>query len=210
MVKRTCGVFTFFSVLAILAGCVGTFNYAPPAADGRPIYVWTLGKSKEDIWRALTVAWENPHLVFDRVDKDAGVITFLYRGDPEPYVDCGRITSYVKNLRGERTYRFPAASAATEYELVTGREILLIDRKMSLEGRLAVKVVAIGDGQTQVAASAEYALTRTLTVRDAEGRSQTSSDTASFRSGLDGAFSGPIACRPSGVLENEVASALAP
>lgn len=208
--KSTWRVFTFFSVIGLCAGCVGTFQYVEPGAGARPMYVWTVAQSKDDVWRALTAAYEKSRLAFDRLDKDAGAMTLTYRGDPQRYVDCGRINSYVKNLRGERTYRFPAAIGSTEYELMTGKEILIITRKMTLDGRLTIKVVAIGPAQTQVSANADFLVTRTLMVRDTEGRSQTSSDSATFSSGLDGGFPGPLTCRSTGTLETEVASTLGP
>jgi hypothetical protein len=149
-------------------------------------------------------------LLIDRVDKDAGVIMVTYRGDPEWYVDCGRVTSYVKNMRGERTYRFPAAAASAQYEIMTGMEILVIDRRMTLESRLTVSVVAIDASQTQVSAKAHYALTRMVTARDTSGRSQTVGHTVDFDSGHEGALSGAMTCRPTGHFENEVLVALGP
>jgi hypothetical protein len=132
-----------------------------------------------------------------------------YTGDPERYVDCGEITSYVKNLRGERTYRFPAAAAATEYEYMNGREILVITRHMHLDGRLNLTVVDAGPQQTQISANALYTLTRTLIARDTRGQSRNSSQRITFTSRHEGALPGDITCRSNGALEKEALSAIA-
>jgi hypothetical protein len=208
-VKNSRSIFTISFGLCLLAGCVGTFNYVRPLDSVTPVVSRTVGKSKEDVWRQITPALDGHVLAVDRLDKDAGVVTFSYRGDPERYVDCGWITSHVKNLRGERTYRFAAANASTEYELVTGKEILFIDRQMIMEGRLTVTVAAVSAGETQVSAHAHYVLTRTLMVRDTQGHTQTVSHLIDFGSGQEGAFPGLVTCRPTGHFERDALSALA-
>jgi hypothetical protein len=195
---------------AVLVGCAGTFDYTPPSGPLGSTYARVVGQSKEEVWRHLIPAIDKEYLVIDRLDKDTGAITVTYRGDPEWYVDCGRIVSQVKNLRGERTYRFPAAAASAQYEVVRGTEILVVDRRMTLEGRLTVSVVAINGSQTQVSANAHYALTRVVTTRDTTDRAQTLSHVVDFGSGHEAAFPGAVTCRPTGMLENEVLSALGP
>jgi hypothetical protein len=80
---------------------------------------------------------------------------------------------------------------------------------MSLEGRINVTVAETGAGQTQVSARARYAVTRNLTIRDTQGRSEATSHVIHFTSSQDGAFPGTGICRATGLLEAEVLSALA-
>ena len=169
----------------------------------------TVGKSKAEVWQQIVPMLENRAFVIDALDKDAGVIILSYVGDPGGYVDCGYITSYVKNLHGERTYQFPAATAAAEYEFMQWNGLRIITREMSLEGRINVTVTETGPDRTQVSARARYAVTRSLTIRDTRGRSEVTSHVIHFTSSQDGAFPGTGICRATGLLEAEVLSALA-
>jgi hypothetical protein len=146
--------------------------------------------------------------VIDALDKDAGVIILSYTGDPEGYVDCGHLTSYVKNLHGERTYQFPAATASTEYEFMQWNGLRVITREMSLEGRINVAVTEIAAGQTQVSARVRYSVARNLTIRDTRGNREVASHIIHFTSGQEGVFPGTGICRATGLLEAEVLSAL--
>jgi hypothetical protein len=203
------GVFTILAALGLLAACVGRFDYVRPVSVETPTHAVVVAKGREDVWRQMSVSPVRDRFVINGRDGDTGVITLTYSGDPERYVDCGYITSYVKNVRGERTYRFAAATASTEYELMTGREILSIARQMGLEARIAVKVTPIGEKETQISATAQYVLARTMLVRDTQGRVQTISHLINFTSDQEGTFPGAVACRPSGMLETDVLSAFA-
>lgn len=206
--KRLGLVFTGCLLLMCAFGCVGQFTYTQPVASETPLRSVTVPRRAEDVWRELAAALNGGPYVVQRLDPTAGVAVLSYRGDPARYVDCGHITSYVKNLRGERVYRFAGAAASVEYELMTGKEILLIDREMNLEGNLTLTIAAAGTDRTQVSANARYVLTRTLAVRDVRGRSQTLSHLAEFGSNGEGAFPGMLTCRSTGAWEYEVFSRL--
>jgi hypothetical protein len=207
-VKRAWLVFTWCVPLVCGFGCAGQFTYVRPVGTEVPLGAVTVPRRAEHLWRDLAAALNGAPFAVQRLDPNAGVAVLSYHGDPARYVDCGNITSYVKNLRGERVYRFAAATASVEYELATGKEILIIDRQMRLDGDLTLTAVAVGTNATQVTASARYVLTRTLTVRDTLGRSQTVSHLAEFGSNREGTFPGPMTCRANGAWEYEVFSRL--
>ena len=207
--KRASGVSAVLFCLPLLAGCAGDFIYVRPVHLEALEPLVTVGKSKEEVWQQIVPMLEDRAFVIDSLDKDAGVIILSYTGDPEGYVDCGHITSYVKNLHGERTYQFPAATASTEYEFMQWNGLRVITREMSLEGRINVTVAETGVGQTQVSARARYSVTRNLTMRDVRGHSKVASHVIHFTSGQDGAFPETGICRATGLLEAEVLSALA-
>ncbi len=203
-------VFIALVPLGLVAGCVGRFDYAPPLGGGTPAHWRVVAGSSADVWRQVSagVGWER--FVIDEVDSPAGVVTLTYSGDPERYVDCGYITSSVQNARGKRTYRFPAATASTEYELMTGKEIVAIARRTQLDARIAVTLIPLGSNATRVSTTTRYVLSRTILIRDTQGRSQTISHLIRFTSDRGEAFPGVIACRPTGTLEADVLSAFAP
>lgn len=207
--KTVRSFFTLGLTLVFLAGCSGRFDYVRPAGSDGIVTSLTVAKSKDDVWRQIVPTFPSARFVIQSLDRDTGIIVLSYTGDPERYVDCGEITSQVKNLRGERTYRFPAAAAATEYEYMNGREILVITRHMHLDGRLNLTVADAGPQQTQVLANAQYTLTRTLIARDTQGQARTSSQRIAFTSRHEGALPGDVTCRSNGVLEKEALSAIA-
>jgi len=213
MVRAVKGMRRFFTMLGFLglvAACSGRFEYVRPVSIEIPAQARVVTKTMDDVWQQAAAGPIREGFAVTRVDKNAGIITVTYSGDPERYVDCGHITSYVKNVRGERIYRFPAATAATDYELMTGREIVSIARQMSLDAQIAVTANPIGSQAVRVAASARYALARTMHIRDTQGGVRTASHHISFTSDQEGSFPGGVACRASGQLEADVLSVFAP
>jgi hypothetical protein len=203
-VNRLRGTFAILLGFVLLAGCAGRFEYVRPAHLDAPENSLTVEQSKAEVWAQIIQALDDRFFTIDCLDKDSGTIVLTYVGDPERYIDCGSITSYVKNLGGERTYSFPAAAGATEYELMQWDGLLFITRQMILEGRLNVTIAETDATRTRVSVHARYAVTRTLTVRDTQGGSRITSNTILFNSGQEGAFPGTGTCRPTGLLEKEV------
>ena len=208
--KSMCCVFIILAALGLLAACVGRFDYVRPVSVETPTHAVVVAKGREDVWRQMPVSPVRDRFVINGLDGDTGVITLTYSGNPERYVDCGYITSSVKNVRGERRYQFAASAASTEYELMTGREIVSIARRMMLDARIAVTVAPVGDKNTRISATARYVLSRTLLIHDTQGGAQTISHRINFTSDQEAAFPGAVACRPSGMLEADALSAFAP
>jgi hypothetical protein len=175
-----------------------------------PLHWLGVAKGKEEVWRQVSARPIQDGFVIDGLHKDAGAITLTSSGNPERYVDCGYITSYVENAQGERTYEFAAATASTEYELMAGRETVSIARGMALDARITVTVMATGDKETRMSATARYVLSRTMLIRNTQNGSQTMSQRRDLASNQRGTFPGTVARRPSGVLEAGVLSAFAP
>jgi hypothetical protein len=204
-------------LLCLTFGCAGKVQYFPP--ETRPVLnnTITLNKSKEEVWKYLIPMLGKQFFVINNLDKGSGIINISYSGDPENYVDCGRIHSYVKNARGERTYNFPGASQNQTYEIMdmeTGSGLLFINRKMNLEGRMNIIVEVINDNQTTLTVNTKYILTKTVTATSVNNRiPYTQTDTISFNSGQRNFFPSPnpksqTACQPTGKLEEDVISLL--
>lgn len=143
------------------------------------------------------------------------MINLSYSGDPEKYIDCGRISSFVKNAQGERTYNFAGAKAQQNFEVMNpGVGLFFLDRRMSLEGRVNLIFEEVDANNTKVTANTRYVVVRTQTVRSAAGGfPQNSSDSISFNSGGSAPFPANqrgeySECAARGVLEQEVLSAV--
>ena len=108
----------FVSLIPIalsIAGCGAVqsrIDYAPPSrAIAQNANVKVIKRSRDDVWSAAVPALGKQFFVINNIEKASGLMNVSYNGDPEKYIDCGRITSYVKNLRGERNYEFAGAKA---------------------------------------------------------------------------------------------------
>lgn len=201
--------------IAFISGCAGesyvSLNTAtPPSANYRVI-----DKPREVVWNASVPELEKQFFVINNLDKSSGLISITYSGDPEKFIDCGNITSYVKNMQGERTYDFPGARAQETYELMNGGGLFHIDRKMSVEGRVNLVFEEINPNQTKVMANTYYVVQKDVTARRADNNfSQSWSDSISFNTGgsssfrNDGNSAAETVCMANGELEREILSAI--
>jgi hypothetical protein len=202
--------------LAVLAGCAGKVDYIRPSAQvaqGQNSKI--INKPREAVWTTSVPALSKQFFVINNLDKSSGLINLSYTGDPEKYIDCGRITSFVKNAQGERTYDFPAAKAQQSYEIMNPSVgLFFIDRRMNLEGRVNLIFEEVDANSTRVTANTRYVVTRSQTIRSAAGGfPQNPTDTISFNSGGSARFptnqQGEFAeCAARGILEQEVLSAV--
>ncbi|UUZ73433.1 hypothetical protein LP415_09480 [Polaromonas sp. P1(28)-8] len=96
--------------ITFLAGCAGKVDYIRPTTKATPgSNVKILNRPREAVWTAAVPELGKRFFVINNLDKASGLINISYSGDPEKYIDCGRITSFVKNAKGERTYEFPGS-----------------------------------------------------------------------------------------------------
>ena len=148
--------------------------------------------------------------VINNIDKSSGLINISYSGNPEAYIDCGSGESYVKNLKGERTYRFPLASASQRYERMDKGRLFYVHRTISLNGRMNLIFKKLGENKTKITASTKYVLTRVKTTTlIGSNRSQTKNDTISFNSNSSATFPNSVAnarCQPTGKFEEDILS----
>lgn len=205
--------FTLLSAV-LLAGCAGTLDYARPtqraAADSNSKII---DRPRDAVWNASVPALGKQFFVINNLDKASGLINISYSGDPEKYIDCGRITSFVKNMQGERRYDFAGAKAQQVYEMMLPQGLFFIDRRMTLDGRVNLIFEEISPTKTRVTANTRYVVTRQQHVRSAAGQSQSASDSISFTS-ASGAMFNPgsdgraAECASNGQLERDLLSAI--
>lgn len=195
-----------------VGGCAGKIDYIRPstsAAPGQNTVV--INKPRVSVWTTAVPELGKRFFVINNLDKSSGLINISYSGDPEKYVDCGRIISFVKNARGERTYDFPGACAQQQYEVMNGNGLFFLDRRMQLEGRVNLIFEELGPSSTRVTASTRYVVHRTQMVRNVEGRTQTGTQSVSFNTGGQAAFPAPAdgratECAATGEIEREILS----
>jgi hypothetical protein len=199
-----------FAALTLLSACAGHVDFVGPSTARSTNNSIEISKSREAVWAATIPALGKQFFVINNLDQSSGLINVSYSGDPEKYIDCGTVSSYVKNARGERTYTFPGSQASTNYEMmVNGAFLIFINRTMSLDGRVNLIFESIGPSRTRVSANTRYVLKRDQTLRDVQGRSQTLNHSISLNSGQQVSFPAgndgrALQCIPTGALEAEL------
>lgn len=194
-----------------LGGCAGKVDYVKPTAKpSAGANSKTINRSRDAVWNSSVPELGKQFFVINNLDKASGLMNISYSGSPEKYIDCGVITSYVKNVRGERTYTFPGASPQQNYEVMTKEALLVVDRRMALEGRVNLIFEEIGANQTKVTANTRYVITKTAAVHNVQGHLlNRQTDTISFNSGGTAAFPGQSSeCTSTGTLEADILSAV--
>lgn len=187
-----------------LSGCLsGGVNYVKPnQAATPPVSSVIVSKPKDAVWKELIPAIGKTFWVINNLDKESGFVNISYSGDPELYVDCGEIFSRVNGgSSGDRVYTFKASTALYNYQAAAGQMLVLIERKMNLEGRINIIVQEISPGQTQLTINPKFILNRSIHHKNMYGIGKTESDSISFNSGQTGRFPGGTECISNGQLE---------
>jgi len=199
-------------ITLLLAGCGGKLKYVKPTAYGNIENSKTIAKPRDTVWNSAVPQLQKQFYVINNIDKASGLINLSYLGDPESLVDCGSITSYVKNAQGERIYNFPGARAHQTFEVMDASDIFIVERKMSLEGRVTLIFEEIGPNSTKVTANTRYVLTRQVTGRHVtKNIPQSSTNTISFNSEKGAAFppdkdGRSVECFYTGKMERDILS----
>lgn len=176
-------------IISLLTGCGGKLKYVKPTSYGNIENSKIISKPRNVVWNSALPKIQKQFYTINNMDKASGRINLTYNGDPETFVDCGTISSYVKNAQGERVYNFPGARGHQTFEVMDGDNLFIIERKMFLEGRVTLIFEEIGPNSTKVTANTRYVLTRQVTGRDmAKGLPQASTETISFNAGGRSAF----------------------
>lgn len=185
-------------------GC-STISYSPPEARSVKENIVTLPVVRDPFWKAFVSQLSGEFFVINNLDKETGLINVSYSGDPERFVDCGRVI-----ISDER--EFPASRGAQTYREWSALKEYRIDRHMQLDGRMNIIVQELDSRNTQLTVNTRYIVNRRMTATDSSGRlTSNTNDSVSFNYGQDGIFaalgeSPPLVCRSTGALEREIIS----
>lgn len=196
------------AAMLLVSSCAGKLDYAPPSLSPNQSNAVVVNKPLDTVWREMVPALGQRFFVINNIDRASGLINVSYSGDPNVYVDCGTVSSYVKNARGERTYTFPGAKAHQTYEVMEDA-LYFIDRQMSLEGRMNLIFQEISSAETRVTANTRYVLTRSQRITStAQAAPMMFSHTINLNSGQQVSFpavgKAVLTCVPTGRFESEV------
>lgn len=193
-----------------LGGCkAGQVTIVAPEPRQAVTASVTVPRKTDDVWKETVARLSQNFFVINNIDRASGLINVSFSGDPEQFVDCGKVTSYVKNARGERTYDFPGARAHEVYEVMTGGDLVTVDRTIALEGRANLVLQDQGPSSTLVSVNVRYVLSRTIRARDVVGKAMNATESINFGSNDRAAFAGnndgqATTCQSNGVLERRL------
>ena len=132
--------------LITLAGCSmfesrpqpGPPPVKPPTAYVKP-EIEVVSALERDVWRPKNAVWKKFMLAvsrtqfyIDRLDESKGELQVHYSGDPQSYVDCGRVSNTVKLPEGDKTFDFAAASPYQQYQIMRKGKMFQVERRMGL------------------------------------------------------------------------------
>lgn len=207
------------SISLALTGCVsGASQYSAPTAYRTNENTIIVAHARDLAWQSSIPKLSKEFFVINTIDKSSGIVNIAYSGDPSKYIDCGRIHTEVKNLRGERVYDFAAASPIQQYEgtgwagAFHSPRLTNIDRRMSLDGRMNIVFEDVDATHTRITVSTRYVVTRNFTMTIVpEGYTQHSNDVISFNTGGSASFpqaanaTGPATtCTPNNQFEAQI------
>ncbi|MEZ5826630.1 MAG: hypothetical protein R3C97_18435, partial [Geminicoccaceae bacterium] len=204
--RRACA--SLFPLLLLLSACgnpsgdVGLVEYrSPSVSPALPAREVVRGSESASI-RGAVADIERMGFQIETIDEGNGILTAIYLGDAERYVDCGQM-----RLGDEGTFQ-PASAARLSFRAFPDQPSWLALRQMRLDARLVARTRSDGI-DTRLNAMAAYVLTRTVDTLNNEGAVLgTVRETVSFETGGVGRFDNGTTCHPTGELERAVAGAM--
>jgi hypothetical protein len=183
-------------------------NYTPPL-EIRESATVILRDPFEAAWTKSVRALGESFFVMNNIVKDSKIINLSYSGDPEKYVDCGHLAINVNKGIGMTTYEFPAARRHVEFQLARGFSTSVVNRQMSLDGRINILFEELDKNETGVKIVVRYVVTRTGTETVTDHLNNRTSTlplpplSFSFNTGGSDSAAGKTTstCRPTGEME---------
>lgn len=198
----------------VLAGCAGKVEYIRPVDIVMRSNHKLVDRPRDQVWSAAIPELGKRFFVINNLDKGSGFINLSYLGDPEKYIDCGTIRVDM-DLAGAPITSIPAAAAFKGYALMTLGDVLMITRRMELDGKVNLIFEEISSNQTRVTANTRFTVKRNVETKhygsgrvvytDSNAIAFNTGDAATFPVAEYGANNGnKTECVSTGALELEV------
>ncbi len=193
-----------------LTGCVtGSSEYTPPNQLSKIENSKIINNNKETVWKNAISSLGASFFVINNIDKSSGFINLSFSGNPEKYINCGRIKYIVDNLAGKRVYDFPPSLEDSKYERYINGELYTFYRKLSLDGRVNIIMQELSENETVATVNIRYMVNGYFDIFDVSGKKiEASSQTLSFNTNTSDKFKSEsnqgVICISSGQLEREI------
>jgi hypothetical protein len=187
------------------AGCAPPdrpeLDYLPPSGQPAPLRSAFVRQQPWLVWGNILDHLQQQGARVTDLDEAAGELAVVYRGDPQPYVDCGWIVTY----EDTELDRLPAARSDASLRRRQDGDVVTLERELRLDARMNVHVEPSGEDAI-VRTDSTYVLTKTISSPDEA--EPLHAETIDFQTGESGAFSSGTMCQPTGELERLVFEAL--
>lgn len=179
-----------------------TFRYDPPARTPKGERKRYVAEPADAVFADLWAHMEAQGFTLQSVDPEARIIVAQFGGDPQPYIDCGRVTQLVDGKPADPPKTYGAARAQIRTAKTVNKRRYGLLRQMRLDVRLTARVEEVGKG-ARVYANAIYVATKT-TYRLRKGgvpEALLSQEVISFTSDEVGRFKTGTVCVANGKAE---------
>ncbi len=189
-------------------GLTRTSYTGPENPPAKPVR-FSLNGPVDEVTGRLVNALAGPRFGITHVDRNRGLITAVYRADPEDFVDCGLLNVVSSDGASNQV---AAASRQLQYRVgLRNGNYGVVNRNLKLDGRMLIEVERYSLGrQSQVTVSGDYVLTRTLRVSGKPGDpSAVRKQLIDFGSGqVGGDDENKLKCQSNGELESYLLASL--
>lgn len=199
--------------LVVAAGCAGGLeqsaggiSYVEPGAQSQVVGRVPVSGSASAALRKLITGLNGPRYAITHVDRANRLLVVVYSGDPEPFVDCGRIR-FTRAIASEITpFEVNAAQFVLDYEAVQNGRTILVSQVMRMDARAVVRFSETTETSANVGIRARYVLSKDNRITDLRNGSVVPSEPEiiSFSSGGSASFKTNTVCRAKGTLESEI------
>lgn len=198
---------TLISILlagSILSAC-SSLKYTHPDPVSKLENTKTIDRSKEEVWDDLIPKLGKKFYVINNLDKDSGLINVSYSGNPNTYIDCGKMR--ISNPNGSQQGGTYVSVAAENRDYSSG--LTVINVKMQLEGRVNLILQSLEQQKTLVTVNTRYIVTKTHAYRASlvTPQNPVGTSTIHFNSGQRSTFPDTVngvTCQSTGKLESDL------
>lgn len=199
--------------LVVAAGCSGRLeqsaggvSYVDPGPQSQVVGRVPVSGSASAALGKLIIGLNGPRYAITHIDRASRFLVVVYSGDPEPFVDCGRII-FARAIASEITpFEANAAQHVLDYETVQDGRTLLVSQVLRMDARVVVRFTETSETSANVEIRARYVLSKENTITDPinGGVVPSESEVISFSSGGSASFGSSAVCRAKGTLESEI------
>lgn len=189
------------AICALLLSSCGTIHYTPPVPMAKAPNSMVIDQPRETFWRAFVPALSTQFFVINNLDKETGLINLSYGGDPQQFIDCGRVV-----VSGLHPSEFSGALPNHKYFFQEGFGVKWASRQVSLDGRMNVVVQEVDPQKTSVTVNVRYVVVRHIAIGAGAYMFTNNTDSVAFNYGDYGNFGEPhpFSCRSNGALEKSI------
>jgi hypothetical protein len=194
--------------LLVLPGCYTlqlSSSYTPPTLSLHEVRPVEVDKPLDSAWTQLIRGLATNAFDIVTMDRQTGLVSVAYTGDPEEYVDGGVLNNAVTVGPSVRhTYSYPATIADTSWTATFLGGVWRVERQVYLDGRVNIILQEAGDHRSRMTVNARYTLTINDFYQSPGTEPSTSQEVISFATGQTGKSRNGTIFQSTGRMEDAI------